>query len=285
MPLVLKDRVQETSTTTGTGTIALSGAVSGFESFSSAIGNGRVDGYSGATQIGAIAIGGGARGTGSYGVSIGQDSNALGSSSIGIGASATAQNTNSIAIGNSSNANANDAMALGNGFTTRANAVSINGYNSAVNAKYTFGTPMSSSLGGFGGTQAGKYILGIATTNGTSAVLVTFAGTASSTNQISIPDKNAIVFTGQIVCRQQPAGGNAASAFKIEGLLRRDTGVGTTTLVASTVTDISNVPGYTVALSANTTIGCLTITVTGAAATNLRWLATVETTEISYEFG
>jgi hypothetical protein len=250
-----------------------------------AIGNGRVDGYSGATQIGAIAIGGGARGTGSYGVSIGQDSNALGNSSIGIGASATAQNTNSIAIGNSSNANANDAMALGNGFTTRANAVSINGYNSAVNAKYTFGTPMSSSLGGTGGTQAGKYILGIATTNGTSAVLVTFAGTASSTNQISIPDKNAIVFTGQIVCRQQPAGGNAASAFKIEGLLRRDTGVGTTTLVASTVTAISNAAGYTVALSANTTIGCLTITVTGAAATNLRWLATVETTEISYEFG
>ena len=38
MPLVVKDRVQETSTTTGTGTITLAGAVSGFQSFS-VIGN------------------------------------------------------------------------------------------------------------------------------------------------------------------------------------------------------------------------------------------------------
>jgi hypothetical protein len=38
MPLVVKDRVQETSTTTGTGTFTLAGAVSGFQSFS-VIGN------------------------------------------------------------------------------------------------------------------------------------------------------------------------------------------------------------------------------------------------------
>jgi hypothetical protein len=38
MALVVKDRVQETSTTTGTGTFTLAGAVSGFQSFS-VIGN------------------------------------------------------------------------------------------------------------------------------------------------------------------------------------------------------------------------------------------------------
>ena len=39
MALVLNDRVKETSTTTGTGSFTLDGAVSGFETFSSAIGN------------------------------------------------------------------------------------------------------------------------------------------------------------------------------------------------------------------------------------------------------
>ena len=39
MALVVKDRVRETSTTTGTGTLTLAGAVTGFQTFSSAIGN------------------------------------------------------------------------------------------------------------------------------------------------------------------------------------------------------------------------------------------------------
>jgi hypothetical protein len=44
MPLVVKDRVNETSTTTGTGTFTLAGAVTGFQSFS-AIGNGNTTYY------------------------------------------------------------------------------------------------------------------------------------------------------------------------------------------------------------------------------------------------
>lgn len=44
MPLVLKDRVQETTTTTGTGTVTLAGAVVGFQSFS-VIGDGNTTYY------------------------------------------------------------------------------------------------------------------------------------------------------------------------------------------------------------------------------------------------
>ena len=40
MPLVLADRVQETTTTSGSGTITLAGAKQGFQAFSLAIGNG-----------------------------------------------------------------------------------------------------------------------------------------------------------------------------------------------------------------------------------------------------
>jgi hypothetical protein len=44
MPLVLADRVKETTTTAGTGTITLAGAVTGFQSFS-VIGNGNTTYY------------------------------------------------------------------------------------------------------------------------------------------------------------------------------------------------------------------------------------------------
>jgi hypothetical protein len=52
MPLVVRDRVQETSTTTGTGTFTLAGASTGFQSFS-AIGNGNTTYYTIAVQGGA----------------------------------------------------------------------------------------------------------------------------------------------------------------------------------------------------------------------------------------
>lgn len=51
MPLVIKDRVKETSTTTGTGTFTLAGAMTGFQSFS-AIGNGNTTFYTIALQGG-----------------------------------------------------------------------------------------------------------------------------------------------------------------------------------------------------------------------------------------
>ena len=49
MPLVLADRVKETTTTTGTGTITLAGAVGGFQSFS-VVGNGNTTYYTIAGQ-------------------------------------------------------------------------------------------------------------------------------------------------------------------------------------------------------------------------------------------
>ena len=53
MALVVNDRVKETSTTTGTGTFTLAGAVTGFETFSSAIGNGNTPYYAISLQGGA----------------------------------------------------------------------------------------------------------------------------------------------------------------------------------------------------------------------------------------
>lgn len=45
MALVLADRVQETSTTAGTGTLTLAGAATGYRTFSSGVGNGNTTYY------------------------------------------------------------------------------------------------------------------------------------------------------------------------------------------------------------------------------------------------
>ena len=50
MAFVLNDRVKETSTTTGTGSIALSGAITGFETFAAGIGNSNTTYYAIAHQ-------------------------------------------------------------------------------------------------------------------------------------------------------------------------------------------------------------------------------------------
>ena len=64
MALVINDRVKETSTTTGTGTFTLDGSVSGFETFSSAIGNTNTTYYAIVNSNGEFEVGLGTVGAG-----------------------------------------------------------------------------------------------------------------------------------------------------------------------------------------------------------------------------
>ena len=57
MALVVKDRVKETTTTTGTGTINLAGAASGFQSFVSGVGDGNTTYYAITDANGAWEVG------------------------------------------------------------------------------------------------------------------------------------------------------------------------------------------------------------------------------------
>jgi hypothetical protein len=64
MPLVLADRVQETSATTGTGTLTLAGAVLGYQTFAAGIGSGNTCYYTITNAAGSWEVGIGTVGTG-----------------------------------------------------------------------------------------------------------------------------------------------------------------------------------------------------------------------------
>jgi len=254
--------------------------------------NSAADASNAVTGAGATAIGGSyASGTDSFAAaSVNNTSTygAQGANSIAIGQSSKATGSKSIAIGGlATTATGNGSVAIGGGSTgtgasaaaTNSVAIGDSAYVPTIKGKFAFG-----SDGAFvqGGSQAGLLVLRRATTDATASTLGSDGAVGASTNQLILPNSTAMSFTGTVVARQQAAGGTASAAWTVQGLIRREGTAASTTLVASTVTAISNVPAWTLALSADTTNGGLTVTATGAAATNIRWVATLQTSEVTY---
>jgi hypothetical protein len=123
------------------------------------------------------------------------------------------------------------------------------------------------------------------TTDATPSVLTVGSGAASTSNQIILPNNSAYAFTGTIIARQQAAGGSNFAAWEIKGAILRGANAASTTIGSFNINALSATAGaaaWVVALSADTTNGGLAVTVTGAAATNIRWVATVQTSEVTF---
>jgi hypothetical protein len=261
------------SVSTGLRSVALGDSRAiGTDSFAAAITNNTTS-Y-GATAANSVAIARLSKATGSYSTAFGNfaiasnsisfaagsNSNASGSSSVAIGSSATASNFASVAIGGQA--------------------------KSAIIGKIAFGPGVATfPFSGAGDAQQGLFILCSDTTDATPEAMTTtndpWSGPGTD-NQIILPNNSAYAFHGTLVAREQASAGTDCAAWKIEGLIRREANAGTTTLVNSALTVIDNTPSWGLALSADTTNGGLKIEVTGAAATNIRWVATVNTSEVTY---
>lgn len=212
-------------------------------------------------------------------VSSGTPSAASGSDSVAIGNASSSAGISAAALGYTAAASGNYSCALGYGpNASGAYSVAFGAGNAAQKTKYAFGNGVSG-----GGAQLGMLIVLGLTTNATPVVLTSDYLAAGTTNQIVIGDACAFVFNILVVARQKSSDGSASAAWKIEGLIRRETGAATTAIVGTpTTTVISNVPGWSIAVSADTTNGALAVTATGAASTNIGWSAEADTNEIYY---
>jgi len=242
-----------------------------------------------------------ASGTDSFAAAIATNSSsygATGSNSIAMGYQAKATNTYSATFGGFRCQTTGGGAASLGGFDNVASgsySTVIGGRDSTADASYSYALGRGSHTQGIesrmafagsasnGDMQSGYFCLAKNTTDATATALVTNVyPAASTTNQIILPNNSAYAFHGTIVARQQASGGTASAAWKVEGLIRREGSAGTTVLVNSATTVLDNTPSWGMALSADTTNGGLAITVTGAASTNIRWVATIHTSEVTY---
>jgi len=257
-----------TIASTGTSAVALGTSyASGIDSFAAAIAN-NTSSY-GATGANSIAIGYQAKATGQESLSFGS------SNTVSVDYSGAYGRGNTISGGSGGT-----QFAFGAENSTSSTLAFAFGYKAnAPTSKFAFANSRFSTNGD---AQQGMVVLRSDTTDATAEALTVTNSSPDSNNQIILPNNSAFAFHGTIVARQKASGGTASAAWKIEGLIRREGTAATTTLVNSATTVLDNTPSWGMALSADTTNGGLKIEVTGAAATNIRWVATIHTSEVTY---
>jgi hypothetical protein len=240
-------------------------------------------------------------------------------SSILGGQNNTVSNSYSALVGGLSNTITGDNAFLGNGFNNSATgsySTIVNGYIctasgiasfvsngelNLANSSYAFvgggyggssrsivgnvifaasGQPVSGTVGA---QQSATLVLGRQTTDATATVLRSNPSAAGTSNQVILPNNSAYFFQGQVVAGVTGAGDT--KGWTVEGVIKRGANAASTVLVGSTVMSSYGDAGavtWVVALTADTTNGGLAITVTGQAATTIRWVAQIRTTEMTY---
>ena len=147
--------------------------------------------------------------------------------------------------------------------------------DSAVEGKLAYASGTFSSRGE---AQGSTFILRSDTTDATAEAMTTNNDTADTYNQIVAASDTCITFSGTIVAMQN--GAQAYGSWEIKGLLVNDGG--TTTVPTSAITEISNTSNWGLALSADNTNNALKVQVTGEASHNIRWVANIQTSEVTY---
>jgi|694.fasta_scaffold51203_5 hypothetical protein len=207
------------------------------------------------------------------------------------GQSNQASGTNAAVVGGSSNnaTNTNSAVLGGNShLCSSSSAVIVGGtYGSSRSIIGNLVLPASQNpiVSSFGLSQSATLVLGRETTNATATRLTSNnTSTGSTVNQVILPDNSAYTFQGTCIAARTAAGDT--SSWKFEGAIKRGANAASTTLVAAvTPTVIAQDAGastWVLAITADTTNGGIAVTVTGAAATTIRWVAKIETTEVTF---
>ena len=231
-----------------------------------------------ASGSGAAVVGGtGNTASGTYAAVIGGNNNAASDfNAVSVGGNGnSASGQGSISLGGLSNfANANQSMVAGGAY---GNARSIVG---------NFVVPASSfPISGFNGRQQlCTLLLGRETTDATATRLASDANAASTINQVILPNNSAYYVKGSIIATV--TGGGNTKSWDFIATIKRGANAAATSIVGAVTLNVqaanAGASTWVVAITADTTNGGLAVTVTGQAATTIRWVAKLESTEVTF---
>jgi hypothetical protein len=226
---------------------------------------------------------------GGGGFGIGNGNTASGTSAVVAGGYLnTASGFTTVVVGGNGNTVTGNFGVAGGAQNTNnaANAVIIGGqYGNAriVTGYHVFPACAAPIAGVSGVSQAALVILARETTDATPAVLRSDPNAVSAVNQVTLPNNSAYYFRGTVIANV--TGGGNTKSWTIEGAIKRGANAASTTLVGVTVmspfADVGAAT-WTIAAAADTTNGGLQITFTGQAATTIRVVAKLETTEVTF---
>ena len=228
------------------------------------------------TGTNAFAFGSLATASGSYSAVIGgSTSTASGSYSAVIGgALAIAAGSYSAVIGGYlATASGNYSTVLGGRYCT-ANVI----------GKIVCGTGKDN---GAGANQTGITTLVVNTTNATETTLTSDGGSAATANQLVLQNYSSMAVVGRVIAQRKGSESTTSTTMgTFNAVIRRGANAASTALVAA-VTPILiaadvDALAWTIAVTADTTNGALAVTATGEAGKSIRWVCTLESTEVIY---
>ena len=184
----------------------------------------------------------------------------------------------------------------GGGSNTASGDFSVisGGANATTRGLYGRQSFASGQFGAAGDAQYGLHVLRRQTTDATLSGLSADGNALSATNIPILPNNSLTSFRVQVVCIQ--TGGSAGTAgdskaWEITGAIKRGANAAATALLgtptitvlgADTNLGATNATGAIIGAAASTTLGGLLINLTGEVNKNLRAVATVTLTEVSY---
>jgi hypothetical protein len=252
---------------TGLGAMALGGSyASGTDSFAAAIGS-NTSSY-GANNSGNIALGTQCKSSGAF------NAVAMGGYSIASGGA-------SIAMGYINQATGDYACAIGGGSNLASGQYSVALGRYAIAAqigKYSFA---SGSIANAGDAQYGLMVLRAATTTTTAVALTSDGAAATTTNQLIVASGKAMAISGTLIAKQT-ASGNMAG-WTITGIVSNNAGTMAVSGLALTAIGTDSIGlGASPTIAVDNTNKGVTITSGYKAATSIRWVANVQTSEVTY---